>query len=332
MHRFRTTLALTILLSCGIGAPAVAQPANHSSIVQLDPALDSVVAADAQLEELYTEAAVSFEGPTWIGKGRSAYLIFSVGPGDTLKRLTRDGKVSDFIGGIVGGGASTTGANGTTLDLQGKVIYAGFAAGQIVRLDTNGARTVLADRYNGQRLNTPNDLVSRSDGSLYFTDSISKGLSDGSVPHTGLYRVNDGKLQLLISTGVGRVNGLAFSPDEKYLYVGDTPGKHVLRYDVQRDGTLSNGILFIDMGGTNEGPDGIKVDKKGNVYSTGEGGVWIVSSQGKRLGTILTPRRATNLTFGGDDARTLYVTGVAFLARIPLKVAGIRPNPTAGRK
>jgi len=219
------------------------------------------------------------------------------------------------------------GANGTTLDRQGRLVYCEYSDGQIVRLEKDGGRTVLAGRFDGKRLNGPNDLVYKSNGSLYFTDSReSAKRPDGEgVPYKGLYLLKDGKVQLL-TNDISHPNGLAFTPDEKYFYANNTDLKTIMKYEVQPDDTIANPKVFIDMSDDKApgAPDGMKVDKKGNVYCTGPGGVWIISPAGKHLGTILTPR-ATNMTFGGDDAKTLYVTGASFVARIPLKAVGIRP-------
>lgn len=302
-----------------------AAPAAQPAIARLDAALDSVLAADARLEVLHDDEQAMFEGPTWMrGKGDSGQLIFSVRPGNAIKQLSADGRVSTFIGDIFSGETSTWGANGTTLDLNGRVVYAAFSAGQVVRVEANGDRTILANQFKGQRLNTPNDLVYTSDGSLYFTDSVSKRPGGEGVPHTGLYRLGAGKLALLIGSGVGRLNGLAFSPDEKQLYLADAGDKSILRFDIDDQGALSNQGIFVDMRDNEYGPDGIKVDKQGNVYATGEGGVWIVSPAAKRLGTILTARRATNIEFGGNDGRSLYITGFSFIARVPVTIPGAR--------
>jgi gluconolactonase len=310
--------------------------AGHNSVlekpvVKVESALDAVVAQDARMEMLYRpERPTDFEGPTWIREGRSGYLIFSERPGNTINKLTASGKISVFADKVFTGELSEKlwNSNGTTLDRQGRVVFCASSAGAIIRLEKNGKRTILTDRFDGTRFNTPNDLVYRSDGSLYFTDSgTSLQRKDGvGLPYVGLYLLKRGKVQLLTKE-IARPNGLAFSPDEKYLYLIDTPTKIILRFDVNRDGTISNRTTFID---TSADPvsgilDGMKVDKKGNIYTTGPGGVWVVSSEGKHIGTILTAARATNLTFGGADAKWLYITGTSFVARISLKVAGLRP-------
>jgi gluconolactonase len=340
---------LTLLLSL-----LRAQTAGDHIVVRLDPSLDALVAEDAKLETLFEGGPrVSFEGPTWVHDGKSGFLIFTDVPGNVINKWTPDGKVSVFLDHIYTGNPSEAyrapgnrvmiGANGTTLDRQGRLVYTEYSAGQIVRLEKDGKRTVLAERFDGRRINAPNDLVFKSDGSLYFTDSRASseqpdGLHCGEwwmlcgpqakdrVPHKGVYLVKAGKVQLL-SKDIDHPNGLTFSPDEKYFYVSNSLVKNILGFDVRPDGTMSNEKVFIDMSSDKADglPDGIKVDTEGDVYCTGPGGIWIMSPTGKHLGTILTPQHATNFTFGGDDAKTLYITGVSSLSRVPLKVAGIRP-------
>ena len=330
-----------IFLLCALTLPfglLRAQTTIEHTIVRLDPSLNAIVAPDAELEKLI-ERNSSFEGPTWFHDGNTGYFIFSDVPGNVIYKVEQDGKISVFLDHLFTGKDNSDavlalgqnyymlGANGTTLDRQGRLVYCEYSDGQIVRLEKDGRRTVLAGRFDGKRLNGTNDLVYKSDGSLYFTDSReSTKRSDGEgVPHKGLYLLKDGKVQLL-TKDISHPNGLAFTPDEKYFYANNTDLKTIMKYEVQPDDTIANPKVFIDMSDDKApgAPDGMKVDKKGNVYSTGPGGVWIISPTGKHLGTILTPR-ATNMTFGGDDAKTLYITGASFVARIPLKAVGIRP-------
>jgi gluconolactonase len=190
---------------------------------------------------------------------------------------------------------------------------------------------VLADHYEGKRLNSPNDLVYKSDGSLYFTDppfGLRKAQDDPKkeLPFAGVYRWANGKLQL-VNKDFGAPNGLAFSPDEKYLYVDDSFTKTYWRFDVQPDGTITNKKLLIDMSSSKEPgvPDGMKIDQKGNIYGAGPGGVWVITPEGKHLGTIKPPENPANLAWGDADAKTLYFTAVTGLYRLRLNIAGIRP-------
>jgi gluconolactonase len=192
---------------------------------------------------------------------------------------------------------------------------------------------VLADRYQGKRLNSPNDLVYRSDGTLYFTDppfGLPKFFDDSrkELPYSGVFSLHQGKLQL-ISTDFTGPNGIAFSPDEKYLYVTnwDDKKKVIMRYEAQPDGTVTNGKLFFDMTSTpgEDALDGMKVDQQGNLYVSGPGGLWVISAEGKHLGTIIAPKHPHNMAWGDEDGKTLYLCARSGLYRIRLNIAGVRP-------
>jgi gluconolactonase len=312
--------------------------------IRLDPKLDEIVSSDARVEKL--AGGFGFvEGPVWDRRG--GYLLFSDIPANVINKWTPDGKVSVFVkpSGFTGTDPSDVGSqnnngkevvtligsNGLTLDRQGRIVLAAHGDRDIVRIDKNGQRTVLADRYDGKRLNSPNDLVYKADGALYFTDppyGLRKGDDDPKkeLPFNGVYLLKEGKLQLL-DRSFTRPNGLAFSPGEKYFYVNDTTRKLIMRYEVQVNDTVANGQVFIDMNSDNAPgvPDGMKVDQKGNVYCTGPGGFWIMSSEGKHLGTVKAPELPANLAFGDADGKTLYLTARTALYRIRLKIAGIRP-------
>jgi gluconolactonase len=197
---------------------------------------------------------------------------------------------------------------------------------------------VLADRYEGKRLNSPNDLVYRSDGTLFFTDppfGLPKFYDDArkELPFSGVFALYNGRLKLVTKDLKGP-NGIAFSPDEKYLYVGnwDPEKKVVMRYEVATDGNVSNGKVFFDMTAApgDDAIDGIKVDRQGNLYVSGPGGLWIISPEGKHLGTIIPPKHPHNMAWG-DDGRTLYMTARDGLYRMPLLVPGISPSEMARR-
>jgi gluconolactonase len=193
--------------------------------------------------------------------------------------------------------------------------------------------TVLAGRYDGKRLNSPNDLVYRSDGTLYFTDppfGLPQAFDDPKkeLPFSGVFAVRDGVVTLLDDTLAGP-NGIAFSPDERHLYVGDWDLSHkvVRRYDVAADGSVSNPIDFVDLTAEDgeDAVDGIKVDERGNLYVCGPSGIWVVAPDGRRLGTIHLPEDAHNLAWGDADGRTLYITALTSIYRLRMTVAGIRP-------
>jgi gluconolactonase len=311
---------------------------------RLDAAIDRIVPKGAELERLATGFAWT-EGPVWIDD----YLLFADIPGNSIHKWTSEHGVTTLMHpsgyqGVDYGGPEP-GSNGMTLDPQGRLTVAGHAKRDVWRLespDPQGHITVLAESYEGRRLNSPNDLVYRSDGSLYFTDPP-YGLRtqkdddpDKQLGINGVYRLANaldqrpgeiparGQLQLLI-TDLPRPNGLAFSPDEKYLYVDNTePEKLWMRYRVEADGTLTDGEVFFDatLDSRPGLPDGMKVDEEGNVYGTGPGGILIFSSEGRHLGTILTPEKASNLAWGGTDRKTLYITASTSLYRVTLDVAG----------
>jgi gluconolactonase len=327
------------LLLCALSlqfSSSLAHTAGDSSVLRLNPSVDALVAGDASLETL-AERDTTFEGPTWVPEGGSGYLIFADVPGNVIDRLNSDGSVSPFLENIFAGKDASEayesfgldgqkkfrmlGANGVTLDLQGRVVYCAYSDGQIVRLERDGRRTVLASHFAGHRINAPNDLVYGLDGALYFTDSrAGTRHADGDgVPHKGLYVLRKGEVRLL-SKDIDHPNGVALSPDQTILYVTNTLQKNILRFDIQAGG-VANEQIFADMSGDEAvgAPDGIKVDAHGNIYATGPGGVWILSPCGEHIGTIVTPKKITNMVFGGKDYSTLYMTGSGTLYRISLR-------------
>ena len=204
---------------------------------------------------------------------------------------------------------------------------------RVTRLEKDGTLTVLADRYDGKRLNSPNDLVYRSDGTLFFTDppvGLPKFSEDPrkELPFSGVFSLQNGKLRL-VTTDLTGPNGIAFSPDEKYLYVTnwDEKKKVIMRYESLADGTVSNGMVFFDMtvAPGEDALDGMKVDQKGNLYVSGPGGLWIISPDGKHLGTVIAPKHPHNMAWGDDDGKTLYLCARSGLYKMRLNIPGIRP-------
>ena len=327
---------------------ALAFPAATQEIQRLDPALDRLVPASAKLERVATGFDKWTEGPVWT---RSGSLLFAVIPANSIMQWAAGKDASVFIhpSGYIGEtsyGGPEPGSNGMTLDLDGRVSVAGHARRNVWRLETldpHGQITVLADSYQGKKLNSPNDLVYRSDGSLYFTDppyglptqSDSDPLKEQKI--NGVYRIPAARkqkpgaqpdrdsLQLIISD-LPRPNGIAFSPDEKTLYIADSGKKAWMSYPVKADGSVGEGKVLLDASGEKEagGPDGIRVDKKGNIYGSGPGGVWIISAQGKHLGTIKVPEVVSNVAWGDKDGKTLYITGSTSIFRIKLTATGVR--------
>jgi gluconolactonase len=316
--------------------PATASMARRvpAQVNRLDAALDEVIAPDAAFERVATGFLFT-EGPVWHPDG---YLLFSDPNANTIYRWSPDGQVSVFRAksGYAGadiGEYGQPGSNGLTLDAQGRLTIDEHGNRRVVRLEKNGAVTTLADRFEGKRLNSPNDLVYRSDGALYFTDppfGLPKAHDDPrkELPFSGLFLLKDGRLTA-VSRDLAGPNGLAFSPDEKTLYVGDwDPGKKVvMKYEVHADGTLGEGAVFADFT-ADEGEDaidGLKVDRNGNVYVSGPGGLHILDAAGRRLGLVVLPEHPHNLTFGDDDGKTLYLAAKSSIYRVRVQNEGIRP-------
>lgn len=337
----------------GFGSAQIYSVANMPSVPlnveRLDPALDQIIPSNARLQQV-ADGFKWTEGPIWTPAG---YLLFAEISSNSIRKLTPDGHVSIFMQpsgykGTAPYGGPEPGSNGMTLDRRGRLTVAGHAQRDVWRLeslDPHGPVTILADSYQGKKLNSPNDLVYKSDGSLYFTDPpYGLRTQDDKDPAkelqvNGVYRIpaaasqppgsepRRSQLQLLIKD-LPRPNGIAFSPDEKFLYVDNSQPKIWMRYPVKSDGTLGAGKVFFDASSDPRpgGPDGIKVDVKGNVYSTGPGGIWIFSPECKHLGTILLPKVAGNIAWGGADHRTLYVTMSNSIQRIQLGIAGLRAD------
>ncbi len=312
---------------------------------RIDPASARIIPANAKLERIAT-GFTWVEGPVWV----NGSLFFADIPSNSIRRWTPGKGVSIFLQpsgykGSVPYGGREPGSNGMTLDALGRLTVAGHAQRDVFRfesLNPEAVQTVLADRYQSLRLNSPNDLVYRSDGSLYVTDPP-YGLrkQNDSDPEkelqvNGVYRIPhafDQKpgapparqdLQLLISD-LPRPNGIVFSPGEKFLYVDNSEPKKIwMRYRVLPDGTLADPTLLYD--GTADplpgAPDGMKVDVAGNIYSAGPGGVVILSPEGRHLATIIMPERVANVAWGGADRKTLYICASTSVYRVRLSIAG----------
>ena len=262
------------------------------------------------------------EGPLWTRDGAllfsdmEANVIYKLTPADGTTVVFR--KQSGYSGDSPPG--TTLGSNGLTFDRQGRLIVCERGNGRVTRLEADGRTTVLADQYEGKRFTRPNDVVVKSDGSLYFTDMCLG--CEPELGFQGVFRITDGKLE--VATKLPAPNGLAFSPDERYLYVSSSASDRMvwMRYDVKPDGALGVGSVFFDA--TNaQGPgvpDGMKIDLAGNLYATGPGGVWIISPEGTALGRIELPDAAQNVAWG-DDGKTLYVTARS-IYRVRLNAMG----------
>jgi gluconolactonase len=315
---------------------------SHAVVRGASPALDAIVPRDLMVEKL-ASGFIFTEGPVWVPEG---YLLFSDPNANTIYRWTPDGQVSVFrtksgYAGVDIGEYGQPGSNGLALDAEGRVTINQHGHRRVIRIEKTGAVTVLADRYNGKRLNSPNDLVYRSDGTLFFTDppfGLPKAFDDPrkDLPFSGTYALSpDGRLRLVAQDLAGP-NGLALSPDERFLYVGnwDPKKKVVMRYPVNADGSLGDGRVFFDMTAApgEDALDGVKVDLRGNVYVSGPGGLWILSPDGMHLGTIVTPEHAHNMAWGDDDRRSLYLTAQTGLYRVRLHVAGAGTSVAPARE
>src|SRR5499426_3892915 len=324
-------------------------------IEKLAAELDEIIAPNATLETLGDRFALT-EGPVWVPDGRDGYLLFSDNAANVIYKWAAYSPLSVFLekSGFTGTdnsrvGAQTVagrvpilliGSNGLALDPQQRLVVTAMADRTVYRLEKDGTRTILADRFEGKRFNGPNDIVVKSDGAVYFTDTVwgLRGAAQSpqrEIPFSGFYLIKDGKVTLLggdRDTPGASPNGITLSPDEKFLYV--TAGtRRTMRYDILPDDTVANGRVFVE-----DGIDGMRVDIRGNLY-TASGGtpgrIQITSPQGKPLGRLHLPQPegeprarvcATNVAFGDDDDRGLYITACTHLFKIRTKVVGVRPG------
>jgi gluconolactonase len=325
-------LTLAVLLSgCSSTPPAapVAESQAVGNIVRLDPAFDLLVPRDAQIEKVAGGFQFT-EGPLWRPEGR---LWFSDVVGNVVRSVTPSRQVEVRIQNAGGQTdappGSFIGPNGMIADKDGNVLLCQHANRRIVLVARDLRITPYLEKFEGKRFNSPNDLVYRSDGSLYFTDppyGLLKQDDDVAkeLKFNGVFRYAGGNLQVVIKD-LTRPNGIAFSPDGQTLYISNSDEKRRIwmRYDVGADGSVSNGRVFADVTAEKEEglPDGMKVDSQGNVYGTGPGGVWVFSADGRHLGTIKPPEIPANCNWG-YGGKTLYITARTSVYRIKLAIAG----------
>ena len=289
-----------------------------------DPKFKAVVGDSVAFEKLGTGFLFT-EGPLW--HARDKYLLFSDMPGDHMRKWTARDGITTFR-------KPCAQSNGLTWDRQGRLLVCQHSTSTLTRTEADGKSTVVASHHDGKELNSPNDVVVKSDGAIYFSDpTYGRAEYYGNPRPTqltfrGVYRVSpDGKLALL-ADDFGQPNGLCFSLDEKRLFVNDTDRQHIRVFDVKPDGSLANNRVWAETKGPGPGaPDGMKIDSEGNVYSCGPGGIHVFDPQGKCLGVINVPEYTANFCFGDDDFRSLFVTASTSLYRLRVKVPGTKQGP-----
>ena len=338
-------LPIFFLLALSLGFSVLtAQTQNKTWVQRLDPALDQLVSPNAKMEVLKDDYFGISEGPVWVKDGQSQFLAFSDIGSNNIYKWTSDGKLSVYLEKTGWTGTDTAtlqayisgfngriytvafGSNGVALDPQGRLVWTAQGDRAVIRQEKDGKRTVVADKFEGKRLNRPNDLVIKKNGTIYITDGFAANRPGRELDFGGIFMAKDGKVSN-VEKEFG-TNGITVSPDEKYLYANGM-GK-IWRYDILTDDTLGNRKMFVDASGdkTPGGLDGMKMDMKGNLYSSGPGGVWVISPEGKHLGTILAPDGGgvTNLAFGDPDGKAIYLTVRRTLAKIRVDAVGYRPN------
>jgi len=316
--------------------PSNAAWKDIGKIAVIDTALNSIITPGTAVEKIADGFSFT-EGPVWHPDG---YLLFSDPNTNTIYRYDPKNKnVGVYIShsGYTGediGRYGQPGSNGLAIDKEGRLIVDQHGNRRVIRYEKKGPITILADSIGGKRFNSPNDIVLKSDGTIYFTDppyGLPNFFNDSAkeLDYSGVFMIKDGKVKL-VTKDLGGPNGLAFSPDEKYLYVTNWDirdihhTKTLWRYEVQPDGTLKNGKVFFDWNVTEdeEALDGMKVDKAGNLYVSAPGGVWILNAAGRLLGKITTPERPANMAWGDEDGKTLYMTAHSSLYKIRVKTGG----------
>lgn len=318
------------------GLPTNASWKNIGKIYTIDEQLNHIIAPGTAIDKIADGFSFT-EGPVWHPDG---YLLFSDPNTNTIYRYnSKNNNVTVYMShsGYTGadiGEYGQPGSNGLAIDKEGRLIIDQHGNRRVIRIEKKGPVTVLADNYNGKRFNSPNDVVVKSDGTVYFTDppyGLPNFFNDArkELDFSGVFMIKDGKTTL-VSKDLGGPNGLAFSPDEKYFYVTNWDirdihhTKTLWRYEVNADGSLKNGKVFYDFSFTedDEALDGIKVDKEGNLFVSAPGGLWILSAEGKLLGKIVTPERPANMAWGDADGKTLYMTAHTSLYKVRLNTGG----------
>jgi gluconolactonase len=318
--KFIVNAALVSLLTFLVVLIAAAQDHRTFELQALSPAFWNLIDHNTKLETVATGFGFT-EGPMWDPAG---FLYVSDETINKIFRVADDGKKTEVI--------ALGDPDGNTFDRKHRLIDCASVLRAIIEVTSDGKYKILADHFEGKKLNSPNDVIVGPDGALYFTDPTLDLVAGEKqeIPFQGVYRLDDkGNLRLL-TKDLTQPNGLAFSPDGKHFYVDDDDQKNIRVYDVASDGSLSNGRIFgEEPGGVHDGvPDGIKVDKEGNLFVTGPRGIWVWDAKGNHLGTIVMPEQPANLTWGDKDYRTLYITATTSVYRLQMKTQGFVPYLT----
>jgi gluconolactonase len=312
-------LALLSVLLLG----ADQHPPRNFQLVAASPSFWKLIAPEAKLTRIATDFGFT-EGPVW---DKAGFLYVSDEEQNKIYRVYPDGRKESVV--------ALGDPDGNTFDERQGLLDCASVLRAVIRVSPEGQYRVLADRYQGKRFNSPNDVVLGPDHAIYFTDPTSdlpKG-DKQEIPFQGVYRLDrNGDVRLLIKD-MSQPNGLAFSPDGKRLYVDDSEQKNIRVFDFSPDGNVTNGRIFGDENDPGGGvPDGMRIDRAGNVYVTGPGGIWIWDPQGHHLGSIIVPEQPANLAWGDPDYRTLYITATKSVYRIRCKATGFMPSlAAAGR-
>lgn len=313
----RSALSLRLLLIFLLAAIASAQEKRSFMLEPLSPKFTELMGSDAKLETVATGFGFT-EGPMWDPSG---FLYVSDETLNEIFRVYPNGKKEEVI--------ALGDPDGNTFDRRHRLIDCASVLRAIIEVTPDGKYKVLADRYEGKRLNSPNDVIVGPDGALYFTDPTLDLVAGEKqeIPFQGVYRLDDSGTLRLLTRDMGQPNGLAFSPDGKKFYVDDDEKRNIRVYDVAADGTLSHGRVFgEEPGAKGDGvPDGIKVDDKGNLFVTGPKGIWVWDANGNHLGTIVMPEQPANLTWGDPQYDTLYITATTSVYRLRTKTKGFVP-------
>lgn len=313
----RFALCLASLAVFLLSAITSAQEKRSFQLESLSPKFAELVGNDAKLETVATGFGFT-EGPMWDPSG---FLYVSDETLNKIFRVYPDGRKEEVI--------ALGDPDGNTFDRRHRLIDCASVLRAIIEVTPDGKYKVLADRYEGKRLNSPNDVIVGPDGALYFTDPTLDLVAGEKqeIPFQGVYRLDDRGTLRLLTRDMGQPNGLAFSPDGKKFYVDDDEKRNIRVYDVAADGTLNHGRVFgEEPGGKGDGvPDGIKVDDKGNLFVTGPTGIWVWDANGNHLGTIVMPEQPANLTWGDPQYDTLYITATTSVYRLRTKTKGFVP-------